>query len=767
MKHVYVKHFAPEGQEQTLQLKQEAKIEVAARPKAATTKKDSVVIRAALARRFVTEATWKQARHNAGRAVRIDPEKRSIGWKHSLVHRSRSLAVHWPGKAIYTVGPYGRPGGPNSLPGQGPFASIRTRHGTWHKAGFDHIEIVAKSPGKHGLNAWFFRALRKDQRVQVPIRLGEETDESPVYLTAVRDFRKRPANKEPVLLRREKGTSFVAPQRHTLHHWPFPGASDSQQEPEAAGTETIPDAPMDSAQSQTEGQTENGKRPSVQPSQDSRAKKPKKIEMPKGAQIVPNDGGGNCLFHSLASATSWIQNKNRTHRQIRAALVSTMQTHADTFAAHWDQRMPDDKVTTKTFEDYPRALEKSLELGGASLKSAFLPSRRSTSTETQIWLTSLKGEMTPALTLSSVMPASIMSANSSVAEEPSHARKTTTAAGAEDKRWVCDKCSLILRSKSTSHLSAKRMAHIRKHHADLPRTFFHQIQPRQTIIPASHGLSLSTGGWQCAWCDKRLPPLPVGQRKASAKAHLKQCPQAPKQATMSQNAKALLPKLGYDPQASPAQVASMYAKAGRFEEIRNSSSHDLTPVGPMGRHASFACSRCCRYWCRIDVLRDCHDATECSSHERKNNILQRIATLQKMSVTKKNRVIQCWKLTHAEKELVRKAARTESSDPCKQLSKMSGHSIIAVPTPQEKVRKFSYTCQKCTGQWRAWSQAKRQANAVHCQKDLRMTNLRAKRRWWERVRPITRAQLMNAWKLTASEKAILDSAPGLTSKQCG
>lgn len=70
MKNVYVKHFAPEGQEQTLQLKQEAKIEVAAKPKAATDKEDSVVIRTALARRFVTEDTWQQAKRNPGRAVR-------------------------------------------------------------------------------------------------------------------------------------------------------------------------------------------------------------------------------------------------------------------------------------------------------------------------------------------------------------------------------------------------------------------------------------------------------------------------------------------------------------------------------------------------------------------------------------------------------------------------------------------------------------------------------------------------------------------------
>lgn len=176
-------------------------------------------------------------------------------------------------------------------------------------------------------------------------------------------------------------------------------------------------------------------------------------------------------------------------------------------------------------------------------------------------------------------------ADSSAAAEPNQSRKLTKATGVEEKHWVCDKCSLILRSTCILHLSAKRMVHIRKHHADLPKDFFHQIQPRQTMIPASHGLSLSTGVWQCAWCDESLPP----SRWDNAK-HQPGRPKASKQATMSQNVKALLPKPGYDPQARPAQVASLYAKAGRFEEIRHSSPHDLTPVGPMGRHTSFACS---------------------------------------------------------------------------------------------------------------------------------------------------------------------------------
>lgn len=186
----------------------------------------------------------------------------------------------------------------------------------------------------------------------------------------------------------------------------------------------------------------------------------------------------------------------------------------------------------------------------------------------------------------------------------------------------------------------------------------------------------------------------------------------------------------------------------------------------MGQHTSFACSRCCRFWCRIDVLHACHESTVCSSRHRKNNILQRIATLQKMSATKKNQVMQCWKLSQSEKELVKKAARTESSNPAKHLSNMTGHSIVAIPTPQERVHKFSHTCKKCTGQWRAWSQAKKQTNAVQCKASLRLQNLRAKRRWWQKVRPTTRDSLMKTWKLSSSEKAILESAPGMD-PHCG
>ena len=81
--------------------------------------------------------------------------------------------------------------------------------------GFTDVEVTAKSPRKAGLNAWFFRALRKDRRDQVPICLGDISDEEAVFLTAAREFRKK-SSKAPVPLRQEKGTSFVSSESRPL-----------------------------------------------------------------------------------------------------------------------------------------------------------------------------------------------------------------------------------------------------------------------------------------------------------------------------------------------------------------------------------------------------------------------------------------------------------------------------------------------------------------------------------------------------------------------
>lgn len=56
--------------------------------------------------------------------------------------------------------------------------------------------------------------------------------------------------------------------------------------------------------------------------------------------------------------------KDRSHRQIRAALVAAMRKHSTLFEHVWDQRMSDDSRTVKPFSEYLDALEKEGSWGG-------------------------------------------------------------------------------------------------------------------------------------------------------------------------------------------------------------------------------------------------------------------------------------------------------------------------------------------------------------------------------------------------------------------
>ena len=49
-------------------------------------------------------------------------------------------------------------------------------------------------------------------------------------------------------------------------------------------------------------------------------------------------------------------------------------------------------------------------------------------------------------------------------------------------------------------------------HPKEPRSRFHQRRDLLPVAAAQKGIALERGGWQCGWCDQRLPPLPLQRR---------------------------------------------------------------------------------------------------------------------------------------------------------------------------------------------------------------------------------------------------------------
>lgn len=228
--------------------------------------------------------------------------------------------------------------------------------------GFTEVEILGRSPRKQNTAVWFFKARRSDHRVQIPVQLGEA--ESAVLLSASREYKQKQPSKEPMKLKRERGTSFAFVVRNS-HFKPGLVSTDTATEPEAVEPQKM-ETQREDEDAKMEGQP---KRAAPQAASEKSAKQRKAIPLPSGSQVIPNKGGGNCLFHSLASACSWIESKDRSHRQIRAALVAAMRKHSTIFEHVWDQRMPDDSRTVKPFSEYLDALEKEEDPGEDSSRS--------------------------------------------------------------------------------------------------------------------------------------------------------------------------------------------------------------------------------------------------------------------------------------------------------------------------------------------------------------------------------------------------------------
>ncbi|CAE7204304.1 pol [Symbiodinium sp. CCMP2592] len=94
-------------------------------------------------------------------------------------------------------------------------------------------------------------------------------------------------------------------------------------------------------------------------------KKPKSVPFPSTAQVIPNKGGGDCLFHAVAQAVGEVEGRKIGHRQVRAALADWVAANAETLKPHWDGLGPDSKdLQASGFTAYCDAIRMQGSWGG-------------------------------------------------------------------------------------------------------------------------------------------------------------------------------------------------------------------------------------------------------------------------------------------------------------------------------------------------------------------------------------------------------------------
>ena len=89
----------------------------------------------------------------------------------------------------------------------------------------------------------------------------------------------------------------------------------------------------------------------------------RRTQIPQNLRKMQNPGSGNCLFHCFAQAET-VPGKVRSHRQLRAFIVSHMTKHWNKFKEFWDGLGPDNLPMTGDFSDYVKQVGLDKSWGG-------------------------------------------------------------------------------------------------------------------------------------------------------------------------------------------------------------------------------------------------------------------------------------------------------------------------------------------------------------------------------------------------------------------
>lgn len=191
--------------------------------------------------------------------------------------------------------------------------------------GFCGVEMISKAQRKRGA-AWMFRATRHDDLDCCQTVVDEES------IHVVKEAKRRTARRKVQVLANERRVHFAA---QTSSAWKSEdadmGVEDDDEE------DVVPAAPW----------------------------------APCLGSLVENEGQGDCLWYSLASALTEIGDKPRSHRQVRAFTVNYMLSHVEDWRHAWDGSGPKGGEFQGVFTDYLALQQKVRTWSGALELGAF------------------------------------------------------------------------------------------------------------------------------------------------------------------------------------------------------------------------------------------------------------------------------------------------------------------------------------------------------------------------------------------------------------
>ncbi|CAE7253458.1 unnamed protein product [Symbiodinium sp. CCMP2592] len=242
------------------------------------------------------------------------------------------------------------------------------------QSGFTDVEVRSRT-WRRGGYVWHFHAVRPDFREFIPIELESE-DGAEMICEACRCGPKR-VRREIQPVRPERTQSFRPAPLADFIRTAAPKAApkkaeqssrklgSSTEKPMELDTDDGEDVDVAQAKDDVVGAKRTLPGDEVTASAATGTKKPKSVPFPSTAQVIPNKGGGDCLFHALAQAVGEVEGRKIGHRQVRAALADWVAANAETLKPHWDGLGPDSKdLQASGFTAYCDAIRMQGSWGG-------------------------------------------------------------------------------------------------------------------------------------------------------------------------------------------------------------------------------------------------------------------------------------------------------------------------------------------------------------------------------------------------------------------
>ena len=232
------------------------------------------------------------------------------------------------------------------------FWSFEQVEGFLEAAGFSNISIGTKSWERQG-TSWGFRGSWINSQTYVQLLYDGDSFDTGKFLVAERSQR-IPKDRQVTKLRGESRISLnkVGHVRAS----PSPPAS-------AVGSQDVVPAPTQLDEKDGEGEQTDMDQSSVEkreaatgPGGSPEKKRQKTKPLPSDTSRIPNQGAGDCLFLSICDALAASGRSKRSHREIRAMVVSHLRKHKDKYFYFWDGRdcegVPMTDASPSGFETY-------------------------------------------------------------------------------------------------------------------------------------------------------------------------------------------------------------------------------------------------------------------------------------------------------------------------------------------------------------------------------------------------------------------------------